>query len=819
VANRKLTQNEGGLAVSTETKGNLLRPRWSKVFSDLWDNRLRTLLVVASITVGVFSIGMIVSAYVILSEDINFSYALANPVNIEVWTDPFYEDITRIIERIPGVEVAEGRRVLSVRGSREGVAWQSLSLIVVPDFSALQINKIALIAGTLSPGRREMLISEDFMNSSGYHVGEDIQIELPDGATYVLPVVGLVGDQVTDAGDFTADPKVYISLDTLNALELDDYFNRLYVTVEGGGTDEDEIAKIADLVEAKLEQHQKTVYRIEVKVSNQHPLESMILAVLGVLGVLGGLITFLSGSLIINTLNALLAQQLRQIGVMKLIGGRSRQILGMYLVMIFVYGLVALVVAVPLGAIAGYGLAEYNAVRMNATLQGFRVIPTGIIFQVLIAFLIPLGAGFFPVRKGAKTNVRRAISLDRRWDFTHRDGSFDRFTNWFRWISRPILLSLRNTFRQKGRLLLTIFTLTMAGAIFIAVFNVRSSMAQFMNDLTRHFMGDVTIWFDHPYPISRIEQIILPIPGVASIEGWVGALGEIWDENDEVLDNIQVIAPPSNTSLLDPDIVAGRWLQPGERKALVVADTIYDLYPDLKPGDTLIVKIPGQREDKWTVVGVFRFIDMLGDTFAYADFDFISDIMDIPNQALSYKVTTADHSLAFQQNISQFIDQYLHDRGFMVNSVEAGLLLQEDSAEGINILVVFLLIMASLTAFVGSIGLTGTMGMNVLERTREIGVMRAIGAVDLEVMKSVVIEGVFIGLITWLLAIGVSFPISDILLNTISETMMGTSMDLTFTLQGVFIWLGVVMVISFFASILPARSAARLTIQEVLAYE
>ena len=51
----------------------------------------------------------------------------------------------------------------------------------------------------------------------------------------------------------------------------------------------------------------------------------------------------------------------------------------------------------------------------------------------------------------------------------------------------------------------------------------------------------------------------------------------------------------------------------------------------------------------------------------------------------------------------------------------------------------------------GSIGLTGTMGMNVLERTREIGVMRSIGAVDRVVMKTVIIEGVVIGVISWLL--------------------------------------------------------------------
>ena len=344
-------------------------------------------------------------------------------------------------------------------------------------------------------------------------------------------------------------------------------------------------------------------------------------------------------------------------------------------------------------------------------------------------------------------------------------------------------------------------------------------MAQFMDQLAQHFMGDVTLTFSQPYSITRIEQAILPLPGISSLEGWGGAAAEIWDAEDNEIENLFLIAPPVDTSLLNPDIVAGRWLEPGERKAIVVSDTIYDTYPDLEAGDTIRVKMPGHRVDDWSVVGVFRFISMLGDPIAYADFDFVADLLDQPNQALSYRVTTEIHTLESQRETSQLLDQYLTDRGFLVSSIEAGLSIQEDSAQGINILVIFLLIMALLIAFVGSIGLTGTMGMNVLERTREIGVMRAIGAVDLEIIKSVVIEGMMIGLITWVLAIGMSFPISFLLLRIITVAMMGTSMDLSITPQGMFIWLAVVIILSFIASIIPARNAARLTINEVLAYE
>jgi len=805
--------------MSTEVKPNLLRPRWSKVFSDLLDSKFRTLLVVASIAAGVFSIGMIVSAYVILDADIDGSFASAAPANIEIATDPFDEDFVRIIERIPGVAAAEGRQISGVRTSNDGLEWKNLDLIGVADFQIMGINLLTTLEGTQYPGRREVIVSRDFMADTEYQLGEQIDIELPNETTHTLTLVGIVGDQVTDAGDFTAGPKVYTTLETLESLQMAGNFNRLYVRIEGAGTNEAEIKALAEIIEDKIEHHHRRIYRSDVQVSDAHPMAALILAVLGVLGALGGLITFLSGSLIINTLNALLTQHRRQIGVMKLVGGRSIQILSMYMTLIFSYGLIALLISIPSGAAAGYAMASYIAYTMNAHLQDFRIIPAAIIVQVLISFLIPLGAGFFPVNKGVSTNVRRAISIDGAGAQSTGFSWFNNLTIWLRFISRPVLLSIRNTFRQTGRLLLTIFTLTVAGAIFIAVFNVRTSMSAFMDQLTMHFLGDVTLSLGQPYPITRIEKAAMAIPGVISIEGWGGMRTEIWDEDDNVVENMSVIAPPANTALLDPDIIAGRWLIPREEKAVVVADTIYKTYPNLEPGDTILVKAPGQQVAEWTVVGVFRFVSMVGDTLAYGDYEYISDLLNLPNRAYSYRVITDEHSLKRQKEVAQYLDKYLTDRGFLVSGVMAGLNVQEDNSRAVNILVVFLMIMALLTAFVGSIGLTGTMGMNVLERTREIGVMRAIGAVDFEIMKSVVIEGMMIGMITWVLAIGVSFPISDLLLKIISDSMMGSSMDLTFTPEGVVIWLGVVILLSIAASILPARNAARLTINEVLAYE
>jgi putative ABC transport system permease protein len=180
---------------------------------------------------------------------------------------------------------------------------------------------------------------------------------------------------------------------------------------------------------------------------------------------------------------------------------------------------------------------------------------------------------------------------------------------------------------------------------------------------------------------------------------------------------------------------------------------------------------------------------------------------------------TDRHDRPYQDAKAEELDKYLRDLDFKLRIAEAGRASLDTAVESLDILVAFLMIMAVLTALVGSMGLTGTMGMNVMERTREIGIMRAIGADDRAVMRTVIAEGVFIGMISFGLAIILSIPVTYLLSTIVSLAIFQTPIDVVFTYLGYAIWLGLILVLSALASILPARNAARLTIREVLAYE
>jgi putative ABC transport system permease protein len=811
----------------------MMRPRWRKVFHDLLGSFSRTALVVFSIAVGVFSIGVIVGAYVIIEHDMSASYAANNPMNVELRATPFDSDLVTAVANMPGVAQAEGRRVFAIRARIPGSSqWVTLNLVAIDDFSKMRINLLHAQSGKNQPAKKQVLLERKALQDLNASVGDTLEFELDNGTIKTMPVVGIVQDPSTGAGDYLAQPFAYVTMDTLTYLRQTDSFNRLFVTLSEGQNDDIHLRQMAASVKDKVEKSGVTVMRSRIAKTNEHPMASTVQAVLGILLALGVLILFLSSSLIANTLNALLAQHLRHIGVMKLIGARRRQIFQMYIALILAFGLIALLIAVPLGGQGAYALSAFIASKINFNILGYRIVPLAFAIQIIVGLAVPLLAGLTPVLSGSRITVLRALSGDMVRDEkkhpasgTPRDSRLERgqvrinkaLTRRGIHIPRPLLISLRNTFRRKRRLLLTLFTLTMGGAIFVAVFNVRVTLHDYINQISNYFLADVTLDFDRPYRLNEVERVALQVPGVTAVEGWTYAGAEALYPDGSAADNLTILAPPAASKLVQPILISGRWLQPGDEKAIAISEGIRARFPTLEPGQTLRLKVNG-KEGNWLVVGIFRFVNQQG-IIAYSTYEYIAHLTHISDHSFSYRIVIDSHDPAYQQTLSERLDKYFRDQGYHVNQARTGKATMKSASESLDILVTFLLIMALLTALVGSMGLTGTMGMNVLERTREIGVMRSIGAVDAEIMRMVIVEGVVIGGISWLLGALLSFPITYLLSGIISAAIFHSQIAVHFTATGFVIWLLVVLALSAVASVLPARKAARLTIREVLAYE
>src|SRR5512138_266908 len=385
-----------------------MKPRWRKVIHDLLDNKARTLLVVFSIAVGVFSIGVIAGAYQIIGADLRASYSAVKPANIELrMAVNFDDDLLEMIRSRDGVADAEGRRAFNIRVRTPGTEkWIAIDMYAFEDFEENSINLLNPVTGRTIPEKREILLEQDVLDHIDTGVGRSLEFQLADGSTKIMPVVGIVQDIGGSAGDFLASPTGYITKDTLPYLGQPELFNRAVVTVSERGDDISHIRDMGALLKDKVEKNDNPVVRMRFAETHKHPLADTIKAVLGI----GVLVVFLSSSLIANTLSALLNQHLRYIGVIKLVGGQRRQVFLMYLTLIVAFGVLALLIAVPLGGQGAYNLSVFAADKLNFNILGYRIVPAAFIIQILVGLLVPLIAGLAPVRSGSRITVLRALS-------------------------------------------------------------------------------------------------------------------------------------------------------------------------------------------------------------------------------------------------------------------------------------------------------------------------------------------------------------------------------------------------------------------------
>lgn len=805
----------------------LIAPRWRKVLADLWGNKLRTLLVVLSISVGVFAIGMVYSSYLMFNRDLALSWKAALPASASVYADPFDQELVESIRSLRGVKEAEGRRNVDLRVRTAAGEWRQMVLTAVPDYSKQKVNLIKSQKGAWPPGDGDVLLERSSLSELGLLIGQSIQVETAAGRKRSLKITGSVYDPSQIPSLFSGRSYGYINMDTLEKLDEERRLDQVNFVVEPwvlGGDAMASIEAVGRRAWSKLEQGNTTVFWLQVNKPGEHPMQGIIDALVMLLTVLGVLSLLLGTFLLVNTVSAILTQQVRQVGIMKAIGARRDQILRMYLILVGAYGILALVVAVPLGGLAASAVTGFMAKVFNFDSGGFELPLNVLLLEAAAAIVVPLLAAVWPVWRGTGITVREAVSdygIGGAGGKGRLDALIDRAMKRFRRISRPILLSLRNTFRRKGRLILTLLTLTIAGTVFMAVFSIRSSLYSTLDNALEYFHYDISVGFTQNYRAARIEHEVLKVPGVKAAESWGFTSGRVLrneqkDAEDDASRNIFILAPPVDTRMIQPQIMEGRWLVEGDESALVVNSEALKDSPQLTVGSTAVLKI-GTRKLKFTVVGIAK--STLTGPIVYAPYPWFTGAVQEAGGARSVQIVAQSANPQAQTELGRKIEEHLKKNNLRVQNVDITWEQKQRIRSQFDILTMFLLIMAILLAFVGALGLMGTMGINVLERTREIGIMRAIGASSIAIGKIFVIEALCIGVLSWLLGVLLALPVAALLSYQVGVLFLQSPLAFSFSFLGVGIWLVLSALLSVAASLLPARNAARLSVREVLGYE
>ena len=506
---------------------------WAKAAADVWRARSRTILVVIAIGIGLSGFLAVLSTYTILRRELDRGYLATNPASAVLRTTAVDEALlTKVIAR-DDVDDADARRVVTASLRTGDGAWRRVMLFVLRDFTSLRINTVTPEGGEWPPSPGGMSIERDAFQVAKARIGDLVAIRMSDGREHRLRVAGGVHDPGQAQARMENMVYAYITPETLVRLGEMPTLDRLQLLVSGNRLDEAHIRRVAEDVKASLERDGHRVRRIDVPTPGQHPHTVIMGFLLLVMAAFGFLALVLSGVIVVNLLFATMANERRQVGVMKAIGGTRGQIAAIYLAEAALFGAAAIALASPAGIWGGRVLSRYFAVLLNFDLATLAVPGWVYLLVAFIGLVVPIAAAAYPVAVGTRITVREAIAAAGVDLSTFGGRRLDRVLAALPLARGPLLLGVRNSLRRRVRLALTLVTLTLAGAFFISALSFRTSMIATFDQL----FGAGTFGADDRYAFDQhMLMIYIFLILVGGVLAAVGALGLMTTTSLNVLD-------------------------------------------------------------------------------------------------------------------------------------------------------------------------------------------------------------------------------------------------------------------------------------------
>ncbi|MBO0935115.1 FtsX-like permease family protein [Fibrella sp. HMF5335] len=793
-----------------------------KVLRDVTTDYARSLTLVLAIALGVSAIGAILGGYAVVSREMTVNYGSTRPAAATIELEG---DITRAlvdsVRALPNIETAARRTTLTAR-MRVQNRWYPMLLFVVDDMNDHTISTVRLLSGRAEPPAGTMLVERTALAIMQAREGERMFVKTANGPLTPLRIVGTVHDPALAPAAQEQAGYGYITLTTLHSLGEKQGFDQIKLRFVTGGESAETITKQAETVATWLAQRGHAVHEIQVPPPNRHPHQSQMTTMLSIFIVFSFLVLLLASILVSVSVATLMVKQVRQIGIMKTIGAGSGQIAGLYLLQIGLYCLAALVVGIPLSRVGASVLATRVGTLLNLDLTNPSVPGWVAGVQVVTGLLLPLLAVLFPVVRGSRLSVRKALDNVGVSSAKVRPmGWINRLGTWLS-LSETVRLSVRNVFRQQARLIMTLGLLAAGGAMFMTALNVSAAWDKSLAQIYAQRLFDLEIRLGQPLSPATLAQL-RAVEGVNTVEA--GALAPVsfasngpytishaYPDKGHGSFKLQALSLPAR--LLRPTLTAGRWLsQPG---AMDVVLNQSARRAGTKSGDLIVLSV-GRKKSTWRVVGFAE--DVGSPATAYVSAGAFARATLPTDRTYLLRIAFANRDRAYTTDRIRMVDAILAQANVVVVSSVPTWLVKNAVGEHMKILVNALLAMAVLMALVGSLALFSTMSLNVLERTREIGVMRAIGATPATVNALIVWEGLIIGFLSFFVAFAGSLLLSFYLGRSVGNMSFRTPLNLTISPLATGGWVVILVVGSYLATLFPARRASRITTREALAYE
>jgi putative ABC transport system permease protein len=808
-----------------------------KLRRDLRASWSRFLLMVIAIAVSLTALGSVLFAWAASGRETTGAYASTEPASatIVLVDDIPAERMAAIAAEVrtrAGVIEATGRTQFNseveVNGAPRALPLQVF--VAAPDDAMRMARFDVSGATTWPPAADEILLSGDSLALLDVAVGDVMTIKVPSGERVQLRVAGAAYDPSLSPSPQEQRGHGYVSTAAVVRPGEQPLLDQLKLQVaEPGQTvatrDRNTAVAAAGAVGEWLQRDQGLVVReIQVPPPYAHPHQWQADALLGSLLAGGAASLLLSTILVANVLNGLFTQQIPQIGIMKAVGARTAHIIRLYLAMTLVVAVAATLLAVAPAILLGQ-FQVYEFLRFLG-IQPVSLAAPWWTYIVLLAvgFGLPPLMALLPLLRTSGTTVRAAIDH-------HGGGSnpsaatgflagLSRVSN----VDRGVLMALRNTVRRPARFVLSVGLVASAGTVFVAGMSLSSDTQAVEEEQKDQRTWDVEVQLAGPARLDQITSTLAQVPHVSRIDGWsrtqtgVAGPGRIpltRTYPDQGHGGVSLSTFFASNQAQPPKLLEGRWLEPGESGAVVLNQITRDtMVPDARAGDSVQLFIAGQPTT-WRVAGI---VEERGHTGVYTTDEGYGDATGQPGRVNQLRIVTDRHDEETRVAVADATEKTLTQAGIAVSS-SASVSRSEAVSEGhLGPVILILLGVALPLGVIGGIGLTTTMGANILDRTREFGIMHAIGARPKRVRRIVTAEGVFIALASLFIAAIPTLGLTAVLGAGLGNLFMGAPLPYRISIVAVGIWSAIAILGSVLATEAAATRASRLTVREALAY-
>ena len=784
-----------------------------KAIADVTRRKGRAILMILGIFIAVLSLTAINGANDLFSKDLQS--AISNSFDVFFSLDSAPPALVTQLGNTNNVVAMQQRTAYHTTWHLPGNGGTTpLEILGYPDLQRVQAGTLQLISGRL-PGPGEIAMDTSDKSYAPVAPGDMVTVNTPNGQPVSLRVVGMIRSQ--GMAVLVQSAQGYMSLDAFQQVAPVSEINNaqqgppvlqqqfLFRTRNAADNEQTFYAIQSELTSYHVQTIASTYIPPQALASSQMTLSGLSIVFIS----LASMALLLTCLMILTTINNMLTEQFKIIGTMKAIGATRGKIIRGYLLTVGIYGLIGTALGLGLGLFLCTQIAGIVAQQTKLDLGPYQPAPGVILVSLAAGLAIPELAALLPLWIGTRITVHQAMA-----SYGINMGSARRVVGGrqrISAISQTVWLSLRGIFRKPGRAMLTIVALTLSAAVFMVAqtannsINVTSAATSFVGSDFEISLGAA------PIPSQQISGRLRALPNVALVEPFDHADVTIADHRT------RIFGIPASTHFYTPHVITGRWLNEHELNTLVISDVAAQRL-NVHVGESIAL-----TQGNWQIVGIVHDLDeasgtadphgRLGSMFTTLDNLNVS-LRHIPAGSASLlELIAHDRSQAALQRLHGEIQQALRQAKLWEAQVQY-------TSSGLDLTTVIYALfdtVAIIVALVGLLGLSNMLAAEVLERRKEIGILRSLGATGRHIGLIFWVEGLTLALMSWIPGFLLAIPGSYALIGVFNANIG----PVQFALNPVLIPLTLlfIVIVSFIASFGPAFRASHVRIGEILRYE